>query len=356
MPGTTENRLFKFAGLRADPCRSIVILRRFCSPLFDLESVCDQDHFHFDGWALHMGQVLLLDWGSNALLVNRTSTHVARGSIDHYQISMPVRGACHIEHTRGAVMVETGDIIISDMTQPSRTRLIEAAGQRPSELLTMVIPRSLLAARLRNPDDVQGSVIRGGTAYGRLVADQFRLLRDQAPSMTTVDSEIATTSMISLVAGAIGHAVADGSATNVGRQAMLQRIKRYIAGHLDSSDLTAKAMCRRFGVSRAALYRLFEPDGGLANFVQQHRLHCAFGMLTSATWCHWRIADIGRNCHYGSDATFIRAFRNLFGATPGEVRTFAESGGWPIRRSVAGRTVSSGPLLQWLEELAYGAG
>jgi len=48
-------------------------------------------------------------------------------------------------------------------------------------------------------------------------------------------------------------------------------------------------------LSRAALYRLFEPDGGLAHFVQQHRLHRAFAMLTSSAYRHWRIIDIALN-------------------------------------------------------------
>ena len=48
--------------------------------------------------------------------------------------------------------------------------------------------------------------------------------------------------------------------------------QRYIDKHLDSPRLSADAIARCFGWSRATLYRLFEPDGGLMKYIQRRRL------------------------------------------------------------------------------------
>jgi len=305
-----------------------------------------------------MGPALLAEAQSTAVLYDRTPIHLSRGNIDHFQISIYFRGGCHTGHRRGSATVEAGDIVIHDLAQPGWTRVIDADDGGPSHMLMIVVPRALLAPLLPNPDGVHASVIRGNSGYGRLVSEQFQSLQHQAGHLTMAESEIAVRSMTSLVAGAAGRAADAGEPrARITRHTMLRAIKRHIAEHLDSSDLSAETLCRQFGLSRAALYRLFEPERGLAHFVQQHRLHRAFAMLTSATYRHWRIADIGRRCSYGSDATFIRAFRELFRTTPGEVRALAERGGWPVRREGgAGLDHSWQSVLQWMEELAYGAG
>jgi len=49
-----------------------------------------------------------------------------------------------------------------------------------------------------------------------------------------------------------------------------------------------------------------------------------FSRLMSPAHRSWRIVDFAADARFGSDATFIRAFRRQFGMTPGEVRLQAE--------------------------------
>ena len=123
------------------------------------------------------------------------------------------------------------------------------------------------------------------------------------------------------MAGAIGPARdAEPAVTLSGRAAQVAAIKRYIGQHLDSPRLDVSDLCRRFRVSRSALYRLFEPEGGLARNIQDRRLYRAFSQLLSASRQDSRILDLAIDAGFSSDATFIRAFRRVFGMTPGEVR------------------------------------
>lgn len=352
-----ERRPFCLAGQDSLPSCDFGTLRDWCAGVWDVSLADDPDRFRFSGGGLHMGPAVLAEARSTAVQYDRTPAHLSRGTIDHLQISLYLRGGCRIEHRGASATASAGDIVCHDLAQPGRTRVVGAADGDSSHMLAMVVPRALLAPLLGHADGAHAAIIRGGTGYGRLLTEQFRTLQRQAGTMTMADSEIAVRSMAALFAGAIGGAaVAEAPPARLTRHTMSRAIRRHIADHLDAPDLTAEALCRRFGVSRAALYRLFEPDGGLVRFVQQQRLHRAFVMLTSSAYRHWRISDIGGRCGYSSDATFIRAFQKLFGTTPGEVRASAERGGWPVRHAGgAGPDHSWRAVMRWLDDLAYGA-
>lgn len=353
----TETRPFRLGAQDALPGCDFQALRDWCAGVWDVSLVDDPGRFRFSGLGLHMGLALLTEARSTAVQYDRTPAHVAGGAIDHLLITLYLEGGCRIEHRDGSVTAATGDIVCHDLAQPGRTRVIETEHGALAHMLTVVVPRALLAPLLGRADGAHASIIHGGTGYGRLLTERFRTLQRQAGTMTMADSEIAVRSMAALFAGAIGPTpVAEAVPVRLTRHTMLPAIKRHIADHLDDPDLTAGTLCRRFGVSRAALYRLFEPDGGLARFVQQRRLHRAFAMLTSSAYRHWRVSDIGGRCGYSSDATFIRAFQKLFETTPGEVRAVAERGGWPARHSGgAGPDHSWRAVMGWLGDLAYGA-
>src|SRR5262249_10307830 len=96
--------------------------------------------------------------------------------------------------------------------------------------------------------------------------------------------------------------------------------KRHVEQHLIMPDVSVDYLCGRFGLSRSALYRLFEPEGGLAAYIQQRRLIRAYARLAAPEARHQRIIDVALESQVASDATFARAFRRQFGITPREVR------------------------------------
>ena len=102
-------------------------------------------------------------------------------------------------------------------------------------------------------------------------------------------------------------------------------IKRHIEASLNSPSLTANHLCRRFRISRASLYRLFEADGGLARFIQEQRLNRALKQLVSPLWRGKDLINLAADLQFSSASTFIRAFRRRFGVTPGEIRELAEA-------------------------------
>lgn len=102
--------------------------------------------------------------------------------------------------------------------------------------------------------------------------------------------------------------------------ALRERLKAYIDANATSPDLTPQALCARFGISRANLYRLFAPVGGVAGYVRDRRLRRAETLLRDPANQRRTIADIAYDCGFASEAHFSRTFRQTFGAMPREVR------------------------------------
>jgi len=100
------------------------------------------------------------------------------------------------------------------------------------------------------------------------------------------------------------------------------RIARFIESQLDWPDLSPETICARSVWSRATLYRLFEPHGGLSRYIRQLRLQRAYAELSQGGR-HRRILDIALDSQFASEATFSRAFRRTFGMPPSEARTLA---------------------------------
>jgi hypothetical protein len=113
-----------------------------------------------------------------------------------------------------------------------------------------------------SPDSAHCAVINAQSAIGTVLSEHLTSFLGHAESMT--DAEVA--SQIDVLTGLLAAAfdpTADGamSARQMLRTSSLALAKRFIERHLTSPQLSSSLICRRFGWSRATLYRLFEVDG-----------------------------------------------------------------------------------------------
>jgi AraC-like DNA-binding protein len=283
------------------------------------------DGFRLRARSFDLGAGVLIDSSLSPMVSRRSGEMIARGGVDHYQINLKLAGGAEITSGPRTAAFEPGDIFIVDLSQPNVFRHGVDADGPDSHTLTLVLPRSLLAPLLAAPDTVQGAMVSHKTAFGQLMAEHMLALRRHAPYLSDGESRAAVVSTAHLAAGAFGQAAdAAPSVAASTKVAQAAAIKRYIDQNLGSARLEIDDLCRKFHLSRAALYRLFESEGGLAGYIQQRRLNRAFSMLMSPAYRSWRLIDIALDARFSSDATFIRAFRRLFGLTPGEVRAQAE--------------------------------
>jgi AraC-like DNA-binding protein len=122
-------------------------------------------------------------------------------------------------------------------------------------------------------------------------------------------------------------AVARGQ-IDVGRR---ERVRQVVRRHLRSPSLRPKTLCRLVGMSRSNLYRLFEEKGGVAQYIQGHRLVEAHAILADPANTK-PISVLAEDLCFAEASSFSRAFKREFGGTPSELRSAALAGLAPLPR------------------------
>lgn len=82
----------------------------------------------------------------------------------------------------------------------------------------------------------------------------------------------------------------------------------------------AMSLANMLGMSRASLYRLLEPLGGVSAFIRKTRLIKANRMLRSDCEEQDQIQGIAAACGFTRLDSFTRAFKDQFGITPSQAR------------------------------------
>ena len=291
--------------------------------------------------AWHPGPVLIGKLRCSTLHFRRAGSTIARGGIDHYLARLNLSGGFSGNADGRQVAVRPGDISVLDLARPMYS---SASG---SESISLLIPRVVMAPMLKAPDDVHGVVLPGETGCGMILGDHMQSLMARVPDMSASDCASLLAGTVALIAGCIGATPqVQGLAAQEVRVALLVRIRRYIDQHLADPDLTAQAICDRFGLSRSSLHRLFEVSGGFTRYVQERRLRRCFAEIVEPGGR--RIADIAFAWGFNNESVFSRAFRRMFQVSPREARAAAQQRRGGGARLPAWRHRSDNPLADWI--------
>jgi AraC-like DNA-binding protein len=98
------------------------------------------------------------------------------------------------------------------------------------------------------------------------------------------------------------------------------RIRHYIARSLGDPGLSPARICRDVGISRASLYRLFEPEGGVANYILARRLEQASKRIRDPGEVR-NLSQIALSLGFRSGSELSRSFKRMFEVTPSDLRT-----------------------------------
>ena len=117
------------------------------------------------------------------------------------------------------------------------------------------------------------------------------------------------------------------------RAAALERARRYVDRHLADPGLEPAGVARAVGVSERQLQRLFERTGeSFGRYVTRRRLEEVRTAL--ARHAARPVTDLALAWGFGSLPSFYRAFRQAYGASPGELREASTIGG--MRDAIVG--------------------
>jgi AraC-like DNA-binding protein len=244
---------------------------------------------------------------------DRPATKIARDGLDHYMFQIFAGGHTQLNMPRRAVRSEPGRVIAFDFAE------ILDSYNSDFDVLCIVVPRARLAPMLLHPDSLQGLMPERDGAAGRLLADFLRSLYLVAPSLTPLEAKTTARALLELIASAFNGVQGDG-ASEARDLALLLKAQRFIRENLASPVLTPEAIALGIGVSRTALYKLFERAGGVAGYIRELRLRKCLAEFASPRHAHRQVAQIAYGWGFTNAAHFTRTFKQRFGRTPSEAR------------------------------------
>ncbi|PIC01755.1 hypothetical protein CSW60_09815 [Caulobacter sp. X] len=306
------------AGTRLSPGRQgVADFAEAIAPVFDTR-LRDVAASGPDLWisSVNVGPMLLgyAHMSGGTYSYGRDHRKVAATGLDLILVQIIAEGGDRREAYRGEVEASVGDVCLLDLTRPFRSEA-QTCGN-----FSLAIPREALAARDRDLDDLHGRVLRRDTAAARLFKSHVETLWSVAGQLSVADAPIVGRTTIDLLAGLAMPASGDPAARAAIAESQLGRIRRFIDANLDDPYLGAEVLCRRFGLSRASLYRLFAPLGGVREHIQNRRLRRAFDALTDPSLSHLSLSQVVEGHGFSAWSSFARAFKTRFGLAPGEAR------------------------------------
>lgn len=337
---------FGFAADQMETSANVATWREAVATLFDVDELAagETGPFRADISSFAMGPVLIGLSRASGQRFRRTPETIARSGVDHLILQLYLKGGYDGIAGDRPVRVRAGDICLFDLAQTLETRATAF------ENVTLVVPRPMFGSHLLRVDDLHGLVLPGSGVIAKLLAGHLTALLEFAPRMTLNECQSVVEGTVSLLAACLRNELerieADDDRSAAPSPSMM-RIRQYIEASLGSDELSAISIAAHFGLSRASLYRLFAPVGGIADYIRSRRLHRAFFDLANSDARSLRISEVARRWQLGTDAHFTRSFKAAYGITPRAAREAALLG---VHRGTGG--ANGATISRWMREIA----
>jgi AraC-like DNA-binding protein len=334
-----------FSTAQVKPAQRFAVWRESIGSIFDVRPCAatpDGAAFNARLDSCLLGRQLLLSrCETRAQIFERGELRRSRDQLDYYLVQTHLQGSQEVHQGSRGGVVEAGDLMVIDLAERHRAVTTDFVH------LSLVIPRPLLAPLLLQPDSQAGRILKRDRPLTRLMVEYLRTLQSLAHGLTPQQELSCLEPTLTLLATVLNEDVGEAGAA-AAAPALLTRVKREIEQCL-RSNFTVLDLCRRLGISRTVLYRLFEEQGGVRAYVQERRLRRCAEALLSPLQAHRRIYEIAYEWGFSNEAHFSRAFRQRFGLSPSEARSAGLPGQVPPPEATA-EPVGDRYYERWLAE------
>ncbi len=153
----------------------------------------------------------------------------------------------------------------------------------------------------------------------RVVCSALEDLFRSLPTMTLAEAQLAGPMICDLVRHLLHSARLGEAEHEVWRTARAQAMRSYVLDNLKNPDVGTSHLQVQFNTSRATVYRAFEGEGGVSNFVRKERLKAIDRDLRLMTPRYGRVRQIAETYGFTDQSAFTKAFKRLYGVRPSEV-------------------------------------
>lgn len=185
----------------------------------------------------------------------------------------------------------------------------------PSIAQGIYVPKTLLDLDSREP--IRPIRIHALSPMARLIQAEMERLFNPLLNGHRMLKSASFERLLACASLAIKGEATDEDVRTRAREAMRELICEAIEQRLTSPDINVAWILREFGVSRASLYRMFEPDGGVRQYISQRRLFRAVVHLSTNPLRRGQVTEVAETWGFTSDANFNRSVKRVFGTSPG---------------------------------------
>jgi AraC-like DNA-binding protein len=283
-----------------------------------------------ENWQLGAGLVLSVTRVPPSRFI-RHKGQARRDGFDHWALRVLQRGHSLVRHAGFDARLGPGEPLFFSADESWVVDWTEA------EWVSLCISRDLHPQLSAGLSAVERGPLRGVGAG--LLADLLLALPGRLAAADAAEVSVLAQATQSLIAACLltGAPVPPhGIAGDLAKERVRQAIRR----HIGSARLTPERLAAAAGLSRSALYRMFEAEGGVASYIRDVRLAFAHAALRDPRHAHRGIAELAEAHGFPDPSPFSRAFRQAYGMTPGEVRALGLPGPAPARSRNVAPTVS----------------
>ncbi|QKC85415.1 helix-turn-helix domain-containing protein [Mesorhizobium sp. NZP2077] len=244
--------------------------------------------------------------------VHRDWDDIRKDANEHLFLIMQLEGSCGVEHVGQQAVLDVGDCILVDSTRPTTFYF----GGQFSNHLSLHLPRQIMYSA----SDVDFDIARKLEAFDPM-AMMLRAL--VAKIMSTAQSDATSSNLRHLMFSATRQAfVSSGdtiSALNDSTTRRLQLVDVLIDRHLTESDLCAKWLATRIGVSIRTLQEDFQGLGmTCTTVIRDKRLRFVREKIeqTKDQKGAKTIAEVAYSAGFNDISYFNRSFKELFDCVP----------------------------------------
>jgi AraC-like DNA-binding protein len=203
--------------------------------------------------------------------------------------------------------------VVTDFTRPEWYR------SRGQASIILVLPRGALGLTEARLDHAHGLVLRPGSVTHDLLSAYLGALWARHDQVTIEEAPKVAAATVALISELLIKPSPARWIPGLASELTTMRVMRFIRENLADAELGPEMLCRHFGLSRAVLYRAFEPLGGVASFIRNLRLRKAYLALRQPEGSP-PLGVIAEALGFSSVSTLRDAFRRKFGFGPAEAR------------------------------------
>jgi AraC-like DNA-binding protein len=287
-------------------------------------------------------RAVLASVASVAQALSRGPAEIARGG-DQFVLYLQLTGDLDATYGGQRRKIGPGDVVIIDYGREIVSRASDF------EIIYLLVPRDRVPSQFLAPA-AHGAVFTAVSGRGQLLSRSIETLFQTMDRLTLGEAEAAVDAMLTLAAGALEGWMAEQLGSIGSEGTMIENALAFIDRNLANAQLSPTLVEANLPLSRSALYRLFEPHGGVRNVILQRRLERSMRALLVGDASKPALRTIARNHGFSSEEQFSRAFRKRFGLAPYQFHDLVRRNDRDGLAALARRAGFSN-LRAWIEEI-----